>query len=249
MNDRQKRIYNVIEKNGNASVEQLVREVFASPATIRRDLTKMEADGIITRIWGGAMLSNKAGMDPPAFARAVENVSAKKSIARKALQLISEGSSVFLPSGSTVSELCKILTTFSDLTVITTCIDFVDEIRKSSSIKVFVPAGELYERHDIVGALTKSSIEKFYADYFFFSCSGLTADGFTSNDLNRLEVLETMSTHSAKTVLLCDSSKVGKKCTYFGFELEKIDVVIMDKSPKDKVLIEKLGKKLIVCEQ
>ena len=245
MNERQKRVYEVIERVGSATVEQLVNEVFASPATIRRDIKKLEEDGLIARIWGGAMLANKAGMDKPHFLRSTIAVSAKKAIARKALTLIKEGDVIFLPMGSSVVELCKVLDVFNDLTIVTTNIEAVNILRDNSSFKIFMPAGQLHEREDLVGPLTKSTIEKFYADIFFFSCTGITADSFYATDLARLEVFESMAEHSAKTVLLMDTSKVGKKGACVGFGLDKIDHVIMEEKPSDNALIKALGSKLI----
>lgn len=248
MNDRQQKILAVIERTGSATVEQLQAEVFASPATVRRDLKTLENEGAITRVWGGASTKQKANSDLPTFIREIANTDKKKTIARKALKFINDGDCLFLPSGTTVGVLCKYLGEVNDLTVITNCIDFVDTLRKSSSTQVFVTAGKLHERYDLVGSLAISSIEKFNADCMFFSCSGISADGFTSNDLARLEVFETMARHSKKTILLCDSTKVGEVGTYSGFPFDKIDFVIIDKKPKDEQLIKTLGNKLILCE-
>ena len=247
MNERQKRIYEIIVKLGTAKNELLGREVFASSATIRRDLKKMESMGLITRVWGGATLSNKADIDPPFFVRESANTETKRKLARKALSFISEGDTVFLPSGSTVTELSKVLDRFQGLNIITNCVSIINVLKGYSSFNVLVPGGTLHEHYDLVGSMTTSFINQLSADVFFFSCSGLTADGITSNDLSRLEVLDAMYKNSNKKILLCDSSKVGKKYTYKGFSLDKIDYVIMDEKPKDEELIKALGKKLIIA--
>ena len=85
MNDRQGKIYRILSKQGNASIEQLKREVFASEATLRRDLTQMEQEGLLIRTWGGAVLAGKADSDPPLFVRSNANVRAKNSIAKAAV--------------------------------------------------------------------------------------------------------------------------------------------------------------------
>ncbi|MBR2988925.1 MAG: DeoR/GlpR transcriptional regulator [Clostridia bacterium] len=246
MNERQDRIYEIILRTGNATVEQLQSEVYASPATIRRDLKVMEEEGVISRVWGGAVV-NKSGVDKPVFVRSVENVEPKKAIAKKALRFISDNDTIFLSSSTTVEQLCRLLYRYTDLTVITNCLDFVDIIRKSLSFKVFLPAGQLHERHDLVGPLAVNSIEKFNANVFFFSCSGIDENGFTSNDIERLEIFSAMAKNSVKTVLLCDCSKVDKVATYRGFGFDKIDFVIMDETPKNEQLVKTLGNKLIVC--
>ena len=247
MNERQERIYRIIQKLDSTTIEHLVKEVYASPATIRRDLAKMENEGLISRVWGGATLSNKKTLDPPQFIRTNENQEAKRKIARKALSFIQENNSIFLPSGTTVKELCKLLGQVNDLTIITSSLDVMNTLSEISSFKIFSLGGQLYEHYDFIGPLTSSCADNFSCDLLFFSCSGITKDGFTSNDLNRLDIITRMQKNATKTVLLLDSSKVGKKCMHNGFDFSKIDFVITEKMPSDIELIKILKDKLIIA--
>lgn len=248
MKERQKKIYDILDRKGNATVEELKRAVFASDATIRRDLKKMEQQGLLMRVWGGAVSANKENCDPPAFVRNNTNINAKKRIAHNAIGLLRNNLSVFLPSGTTVTQFSRLFDSFENLTVITTCPDIIDILKSKSSVKVISLGGELYEGYDFAGALTGNNIDNFYADLLCFSCSGLTADGFTSNDAVRLDIIRKMQKCSAKTVLLADTSKVGKRFIYKGFGFEFIDHVIMEKLPDDKELVKVLGKKLITTK-
>ena len=247
MNERQERIYQIIQKLDNATIEHLAKQVYASPATIRRDLAKMERSGLISRVWGGAVLSNKRTLDPPQFVRSNENQYAKRKIANKALSLIDEGSSIFIPSGTTVKELCQVLSRMNALTVVTSSLDAINTLSKISSFKIFSLGGNLYENYDFIGPIAINCIDNFSCDYLFFSCSGITKEGFTSNDLNRLEIISHMQKNATKTVLLCDSSKVGIKCMHKGFDFDKIDFIVMEKLPEDKALVEKIKCKLITA--
>lgn len=245
MKERQQKIFEILNRQGSATVEQLKNAVFASTATIRRDLDKMEQQGMLFRVWGGAVSANKGTSDPPSFVRHNDNINAKKKIAQNAISFLKNGASVFFPSGTTVSYLAKLFDSFEDVTVITTCPDIVDILKVNPLMKVISLGGELYEGYDFVGTLTANNIDNFNADLLFFSCSGLTADGFTSTDAVRLDIIRRMQKNSAKTILLVDTSKVGKKFIYQGFDLDKIDYVIMENLPDDKELIQRLGKKLI----
>ena len=118
-------------------------------------------------------------------------------------------------------------------------------MRNHTSAKVILTDGELYENYDMVGHLTENAINSFNADIFFFSCSGITAEGFTSADIVRLGIITKMKRNSAKNVLLADVSKVGKKFTCRGFGFEEIDHVVMDQKPSDAELRRALGKKLV----
>lgn len=246
MKERQQRIYELVNKQGSATIEQLKNSVFASEATIRRDLNSMEKQGLILRVWGGAVSANKATCDPPSFLRSTTNLNAKKKIARSATRLLSDNMCIFLPSGTTVTQLAKLLNPFKNITVITPCPEIIDILKTHPSARVICLGGELYEGYDYAGNLTLDNIENFNADIMFFSGSGITNDGFTSQDSNRLDIMKKMQKNSKKTVLLADTSKVGKKYIYNGFGFDCIDYVIMEKNPNHLELVKTLGKKLII---
>ncbi len=246
MNDRQEKIYMLLCKQGSISMDQLKNEIFASEATLRRDLSKMEQEGLLKRTWGGAVASGGKNSDPPFFLRSNTNVAEKNSISKLAVEFMENNMTVFLASGTTVTRLAKRFYKYSNLTVITNGLDVADALKNHPSAKVIILGGELYENYDLVGSLTENAIDSFNADIFFFSCSGITAQGFTSLDMARLEVIKKMKNNSSKTVLLTDNSKVGKKYSYNGFGFECIDHVVMDAMPSDAELRRVLGRKMIV---
>ena len=198
------------------------------------------------RTWGGAVLANQASGDPPAFVRWGANLYAKKKIALAATELIKDSMSLFLASGTTVTELSKLLFRFRDLTVITNGLDIINALHDHDSVNIIVPGGELYEHYDFTGTIASNNVSKFSTDIFMFSCSGITTDGITLNDSKRLDMIQRMHENAKKTVLLIDTGKAGTQHTYKGFSLDEIDYVVMEKKPADNALVAKLGKKLIV---
>lgn len=248
MNDRQEKIYAILKEQGTVSVEHLKKVIFASEATLRRDLTKMEQDGLLLRTWGGAMLTAGIKSDPPSFIRSNSNINEKNTIARLALHFVQNNMTVFLASGTTVTKLASLFYKRENLTVITNGLDTTEALKNSAS-QIILTGGALYENYDMTGLITDNTIDQFNADIFFFSCSGLTAEGFSSMDMLRLNVIKKMKNNSAKTILLADNSKVGKKYSYRGFGFEDIDYVIMDSVPNDRALVKALGKKLITAKR
>ena len=176
MNDRQEKIYQILCKQGNASLSQLRQEIFASDATLRRDLSIMEQEGLLIRRWGGAVSTKNINSDPPVFLRSSENINEKKTIARIAASFLRDNMTVFLASGTTVTRLAKLLHRFKNLTIITNGIDTAEALCNHTSAKVILTGGELYENYDTVGPLTENAINSFNADIFFFSCSGILAE-------------------------------------------------------------------------
>ena len=248
MNDRQEKIYQILKRQGSASVEQLKQAVFASEATLRRDLTQMEQEGLLIRTWGGAIFIGNVNSDPPLFVRSNANINEKNTIARIALGFVQNNMTLFLASGTTVTRLAKILHRHENLTIVTNGLDTVSALGNHMSAKVILTGGELYENYDVIGPVAESAIDCFNADLFFFSCSGITAEGFTSVNMPRLNIIKKMKKNSAKTVLLVDSSKIGKKFAYRGFGFEEIDYVVTDKKTNMDELRRVLGKKLITSQ-
>ena len=248
MNDRQEKIYQILKRQGSASVEQLKQAVFASEATLRRDLTQMEQEGLLIRTWGGAIFIGNVNSDPPLFVRSNANINEKNTIARIALGFVQNNMTLFLASGTTVTRLAKILHRHENLTIVTNGLDTVSALSNHMSAKVILTGGELYENYDVIGPVAESAIDCFNADLFFFSCSGITAEGFTSVNMTRLNIIKKMKKNSAKTVLLVDSSKIGKKFAYRGFGFEEIDYVVKDKKTNMDELRRVLGKKLITSQ-
>ena len=248
MNERQEMIYRILNKQGNASVKQLKQEVFASDATIRRDLKQMEQEGLLIRTWGGAVSKSKTNSDPPVFVRSKANVNAKNEIARTAIGFLQSNTTVFLASGTTVTKLANLFHMCENLTIITNGLDTAAALSNHVSAKVIITGGDIYENYDLVGTLTESVIDQFNADLFFFSCSGITAEGFSSSDIFRLSIIKKMKKNSVKTILLADTSKVGKKYTYKGFGFEDIDYVVMETIPDDRALRKSLGNKIVTTK-
>ena len=245
MNDRQEKIYRLLERLGSASIALLKKEVYASEATLRRDLARMEQQGLLIRTWGGAVATGGVNADPPLFLRSKSNLPKKNIIADSATALIRDGMTLFLASGTTVERLAHNLLKFQNLTVITNGLDIAAALKGHPYAKVVLLGGEFYENYDLIGPMTENAVRQFNADLFFFSCSGITSEGFTAMDMSRLNIMREMKNHSSKRILLVDSSKVGKVHTYNGFSFEEIDHVVMDAPPKDPQLRKILAKKLI----
>lgn len=248
MNDRHEKIYQLLNKNGSVSIALLKEKIYASEATIRRDLAQMEQEGLLIRTWGGAISTKGINADPPIFIRSNANINEKMTIARIATQLLENNMTIFLASGTTVARFASLLNKYENITVITNGLDTANALSGHLSANVILLGGNLHENYDMIGSLTENAIDQFNADLFFFSCSGITDEGFTSMDIERLNIIKKMKKNSKKTILLCDTSKVGKKYTYRGFNFEDIDYIIMDSKPNNVELRKRLGKKLITSK-
>ncbi len=248
--ERYSRIYELVKKRGSVTVQYLTKHVFASEATIRRDLEEMEHRGLIKRVWGGAILPT-ADKDIPSFVRIKTNPEKKEKIAEIASPLLKSSSSIFFDSSTTCLALVPFLKQHKNITVITSSLKMSKLLDEQTSHIVSLIGGYIYESYILAGYMAVESIKQYHTDLFFFSCSGISSkSGITSIEPRVIEVCREMMKHSKTSVLLCDSSKVGVTALHTLCDFSRPDYVIMDEFPaSDPGIAEKLGKRLITDVQ
>ncbi len=180
--------------------------------TIRRDLALLEEDGQLIRTLGGAVLPMPLVKETPFQTKETHHMAQKREIAAKALQLIEEGQTILLDSGTTTLELARMLHTFNTLTVITNDIKIAAELVESE-LQVMIIGGEMQNR---IGAIYGSQairfVENIHVDLFFLGAHAIDVNtGVTSPSFEKSFLKEKMIHAAESTWLLADASKIGKK--------------------------------------
>lgn len=247
--ERQDEILAYIKEKKSATVNGLAKELFVSPATIRRDLKAMEQAGMIKRSHGGAILSGSTADESSILMREQENVLAKKAIASLAVDFIKNNSSLYLDSSSTTGKIVPLLKNFKFLSIVTNGLKNALLLTEMSNAKVYVTCGIIQNQsNSILGADTVEYCSKLHTDVAFMSCNGLDLNnGITEASLEQAKVKQTMLKNSALKILLADCSKLGKTYMAKTAEFSDIDYIIMDAPPpaEYREKIEAAGCKLI----
>lgn len=240
-NERRNDIKRLLNEHSSATVKQLAQIYHVSESTIRRDLSKISSEsGAIRRTYGGAVMLDNLSSDLPINIREREHTEAKIRIAQTASKLISDGATIILDTSSTVTELVPYLRRFDALTVITNGIKTAYLLNSYSKITTFCTGGRLRKHSmSLVGSAACKRFEEINADWAFISCRGFTTEkGVTESSDEEAQVKKTMISAASKTVLLCDSSKIGqvlmnRVCTY-----DKLYAVITDLPLSDNMVSE-----------
>jgi DeoR family fructose operon transcriptional repressor len=116
---RHQKIMNILNEKKSVSNQVLLESLFVSEATLRRDLSKLESLGLITRTHGHTHLKESSNIESSILIRSQKNVKEKKRIAQMCLNHLSNNSSIFIDSSSTVGYMLPLLTNYRDLTFIT----------------------------------------------------------------------------------------------------------------------------------
>lgn len=227
-NERQNQILRLLQRDGTVAVQALAAQLYASEATIRRDLAAMEQHGLVRRIHGGAVAAGGAD-EVPLFLRERERHAEKAAIARQALAYIRDGATIIMDASSTVCHLVPLLTRFEGLTVITNG-PKTSMALAAQHIKNICTGGVLLDNSlACVGSHAEQCIRGIQADLVFFSCRGLSDEGRLSDaSLEETCIRQVMLAHARQRICLCDASKLGRDYLHTLCQADMLDAVLCD---------------------
>ncbi len=227
---RHKEILERLERFPAMRIGRLAKELYTSESTVRRDLAALERQGLVKRVYGGAVPVRQTGVDMPSFHREQENVNRKEEIAARAAVCIEDGMSLFLDASTTVSHLLPYLVRHKNLTVVTNSLLLTGKLKESGGeqIRVYCTGGlYLPANQAFGGASAVRMIEEMRADLTFFSARGLSPDGEITDSSEEETVLRAaMLRRSARRVFLCDDTKIGRRFLFRLCGREGYDTIV-----------------------
>lgn len=234
--ERLEKILTLLNQKTKMSNDALCKQLFCSISTLRRDLIKLEKNGLIKRWHGGASLISNANNEFSFLFREYESSDEKTYISQLANDFIQDNQALFLDSSSTVAKLCEHLMD-RNLVVVTNGIKNMIHLNQSESIQLFALGGLVkLNSLAVVGSMAGEFLQQFKADIAFLSCRGISLDGIFEADSNQAFVKQQMIKHAKKAILLCDSSKFDSKHFFKSATFEQIDLVITNEKPDDAYL-------------
>ena len=141
-NERFIEIRTYLAEHKSATVNELAEKLFVSSATVRRDLTEMQKQGLLQRTHGGAILNQNTDDESAFNARLQKNQYEKRRIASACAELIHGNSTMFFDGSSSVSCLVPFLSRYPQLTVVTNGINTAIELSKLENVNLHIAGGE-----------------------------------------------------------------------------------------------------------
>lgn len=227
--ERQQRIIDYLTQTSVAKISELARHLYTSEASIRRDIAVLENAGLVTRVYGGVMLSQYRNEVLPAAMREELNTKAKDLIAKQAAQYIHDGETILFDNSSTVRHICKYICDRKQIKIITNSLSVCNDL-KNTNITVYCTGGEYFAKRDcFLGPYAESFLQSIHADSCFFSCKGLSDDGLlTDVSEKEVSIRKRMLQQSVQHYFLCDSSKIGNTYTFQICNAEELTKVIQE---------------------
>ncbi len=210
--ERQKRILELLSIEGAVMVSKLSQELGVTEETVRRDLEKLEAKEMLRRTHGGALPMDEGNYEFSLEKRKTLNVEAKQALARKAVQYIATGDTVFLDASTTTFYMAKELKTMKNITVITNSIRVINELSGIEGVKVIAVGGIVSNNQSLVGAMAENYItNNYFADKMFFSSRGIGENSIIlEGNEQECFIKQSMLKNSRTHYYLCDKSKIGR---------------------------------------
>jgi DeoR/GlpR family transcriptional regulator of sugar metabolism len=227
--DRLSLIRQHLYSHGPATVQELADATGASLATLRRDLSALEAEGAIDRTHGGARLAQGSSIEVSFDVRETEHIADKRAIADAAYRLLRPHSTIFLDSGTTVLQLARRLKLEPiPLVVFTNGLAVAQELLSATRVRVMLLGGLLRpDNASVVGPQAEAMLERLHFDQLFMGVSAVADDGMIySVDVSEASLNEKMLARSSERIILADASKFGGVATYAVAPLKAASTVI-----------------------
>ncbi len=209
---RHRKIERFLRKRGECSVEFLADQLQVSDMTVRRDLRQLADEGKVIRTHGGAAPAEQVLFEFQFLRRAEHNRDAKARIGARAANLIEDGQSILLDSGTTTLSLARNIRTRRRLVVITTSLPIAAALQPAAGVETILLGGVVRrDAPDLEGSLTESNLEAFHADLAFIGADGVMLDGEVYNaSLGVGRMLGKMASRAGSVYVVADSSKIGR---------------------------------------
>lgn len=235
---RREQILEHLDKRSFAAVSDLARELQCSEMTIRRDLSRLEAEGSLKRSHGGATTTRRITLEFAMAAKAAVCREQKLAIGRAAAGLIESGERVIIDTGTTTLALARALSSREDISVVTTSLAVVSALLSAPGIECILVGGTVRENSpDLYGPLVEENLVRIHADRAFIGCDGISAKGIlTTTDPRIARATELMVKNAQQVILLADSSKANHNAFISFGKFDQLDYLITDKDMPVEIL-------------
>jgi len=248
--NRADQILKELRQEGSLSLDVLIQRLGASAASVRRDLAKLESNGLVRRTHGGVTLVEPLLYEPFRYDSLFQNreqhrTAEKRRIGLHAAELIQENETVGFTAGTTTTHVARNLRNRHNIRVITNAINIAMELSNCAGLKTFVTGGfvQWAGSFSLVGHAALMSLNDVFMDRVFVSVCGIEITrGITVIEPEEGLTFRTMIKQSKQTIVVADSSKIGMVTPALICPISNIHVLITDKDATDKLIAPFLEK-------
>ncbi|WMT92548.1 DeoR/GlpR family DNA-binding transcription regulator [Pelagibacterium sp. H642] len=246
---RQQAIVEMITEGAGAAISTIAATCDVSEETVRRDLLQLEKDGVIRRVYGGAIPADRKA---PIAERLASGHREKEAIARLVSKIVTADQWVFITGGSTTIAIAQQLRNGPPLKVMTN-MHAIAEALQGGEHKVILTGGEYVASSGcMAGAEVIAAIAQCTFDLSIVGIYGFDPDhGLVELDRYHQDLKRTLIEHSRETVFVGDNTKFGALGRYCSVPLSKIKTIVSDRRPMGRVadVLEHAGVSILTPDE
>ncbi len=232
---RREQICELVLGRGYVDVAELGQRLGANVATIRRDLAKLENEGAVRRVHGGAYAqAAHVGVEVDFSLRMNFHTEAKRRLAKRAAALIENGDTVYLDAGSTALMVAEELADRHSLVVVTNSLVAADTLRSAKGISLFVVGGRyLPHTRGLIGPMAEDAIRAFRFRKMILATAGIDFQNraLTMSALEEIPIKRAAMAQSERVILVADHSKFDKPSLISMIPLGDVHTIVTDAPP------------------
>lgn len=240
-----------LELEKQVDVLSLSKQLGVSEVTIRNDLSRLEKKNILIRARGGAIKVDNVGADFNISDKNKQHFKEKQRIGRVAAELIEDGDTIILDSGTTTMEIARNLEDKADLTVITNALNIAILLAELKGSNIIIPGGFLRRNSlSLIGATADDNFKNYFCDKLFLAVDGFNSvHGLSTPNVEEAHLNRVMIDISRQVIVVADSSKFQRRSLAFIAPVEKVDILVTDSGidPEEKKRLENAGVKVIIA--
>ncbi|MET3988063.1 DeoR/GlpR family DNA-binding transcription regulator [Streptomyces sp. PvR034] len=227
--DRHKLVVALLVEENRATVAELALATGASEMTIRRDLEVLESRGALRRVRGGAVSNLPGGVEPPYAIRAMSGTQAKERLASAVLDLLTDGETIALDTGTTAVAIAKAMAD-RQFTVTPLSLHAAFALSGHPGIRLLLPGGQVRpEELSFYGHTPVQTFQDLCFDTFILGCCGVDpVQGATAYNLDDVQVKRAAVASAQRVILVATADKLGHTALGRICPMEQIDLIVTD---------------------
>ncbi len=244
-------ILQAARESGKVTPVDLSRALGVSQITIRRDLRELADMGLLLRVHGGALIPSSPLQEPAIIQRLQQNRALKECIGRAAADLVKDGESVFIGSGSTTAYVCRHLIDHLHLTVVTNSLHVGRELAIAENITVVVIGGLLRASElAMIGHIAEQALKEVRVDKVIMGIEALSLESGLMNDhLPEVMTDRAIIGMAPELILVADHTKFSRKASAIVADFSHVTTFVTDANIDPGILarIKEMGIKVVIA--
>ncbi|MEP0355219.1 transcriptional repressor AgaR [Paraglaciecola sp.] len=251
---RRVEISKMLKDKGSVQVPALASIYNVSTVTIRKDLRFLEQQGIATRSYGGAMLKENGIIETEVTVNDKQTLHAeeKSCIGTVAADLVKDGDSIILDSGSTTLQIATHLANKENVTIVTNGLNILNELSHHEKLNVMLLGGTLRRKsQSFFGSCAENTLRDLHVDKLFLGVDGFHMErGITTHFEAEALLNKLMCRVASEVIVVTDSSKFGQVCLHKILEPAGVRRIVTDQNiPQDYLDgLKRLGIEVTIVE-